>query len=70
MSVRFDGPFRKKRTTRTETNKRERHLILYVPIERWLTDDKAEMDEDSEEMMFDVAEEAAWKRAMKCCSQD
>jgi hypothetical protein len=43
---------------------------LYVPIERWLTDDKAEMDEDSEEMMFDVAEEAAWKRAMKCCSQD
>ncbi len=29
---------------------------MYVPIKRWLTGDRAEMDE--EEMMFDVAEEA------------
>jgi hypothetical protein len=51
-------PFRKKRKSRTETKKRELHLIvyLYVPIKRWLTDDRADMDE--EEMMFDVAEEA------------
>ncbi len=29
---------------------------MYVPIKRWLTGDRAEMDE--EQMMFDVAEEA------------
>jgi hypothetical protein len=52
----FDEPFRKKKKTRTETKKRERHLIVYVPIKRWLTGDRAEMEE--EEMMFDVAEEA------------
>ena len=51
-----DEPFRKKRKSRTETKKRERHLIVYVPIKRWLTGERAEMDE--EEMMFDVAEEA------------
>ncbi len=55
---------RKKRKPLTETKKRELHLIVYVPIKRWLTGDRADMDE--EEMMFDVAEEA--KR--KCCSQD
>ncbi len=51
-----DEPFRKKRKSRTETKKRERHLIVYVPIKRWLTGDRADMGE--EEMMFDVAEEA------------
>ena len=47
---------RKKRKPRTETKKRDRHLITYVPIKRWLTGDRADMDE--EEMIFDVAEEA------------
>ena len=51
-----DEPFRKKKKTRVETKKRERHLIVYVPIKRWLTGDRADMGE--EKMMFDVAEEA------------
>ncbi len=54
-----DEPFRKKKKTQTATKKRERHLIVYVPIKRWLTGDRAEMEE--EEMMFDVAEEARKK---------
>ncbi len=49
-------PFRKKKKMRVETKKWERHLIVYVPIKRWLTGDRAEMEE--EETMFDVAEEA------------
>ncbi len=52
----FDELVRKKRKSRTETKKRERHLIVYVPIKRWLTGDRAEMGD--EEMMFDIAEEA------------
>jgi hypothetical protein len=30
-----DELFRKKKKKRTETKKRERHLIVYVPIKRW-----------------------------------
>jgi hypothetical protein len=55
-----DEPFRKKKKTRTETKKRERHLIVYVPIKRWQTGERADMEED--ERMFDVAEEARKKR--------
>ncbi len=51
-----DGPFRKKKRTRVDKQKRERHLIVHVPIKRWPTGERAEMDEDA--MMFDVAEEA------------
>jgi hypothetical protein len=51
-----DEPFRKKKKTRVETKKQERHLIVYVPIKRWPTGDNAEMEQ--EEMMFDIAEEA------------
>ncbi len=51
-----DEPFRKIKKTRVEIKKRERHLIVYVPIKRWQTGERAEMEED--EMMFDVAEEA------------
>jgi hypothetical protein len=51
-----DEPVRKKKKTRTETKKLERHLNVYVSIKRWLTGDRAEMEK--EEMMFDVAEEA------------
>jgi hypothetical protein len=29
-----DEPLRKKKKTRTETKKREQHLIVYVPIKR------------------------------------
>ncbi len=39
-----DEPFRKKKKTQTEIKKRERHLIVYVPIKRWLAGDRAEMD--------------------------
>jgi hypothetical protein len=51
-----DESFRKKKKMLVETKKRERHLIVYVPIMRWLTGDRAEIEE--EEMMFDVAGEA------------
>ena len=47
------GPTLKKRV---ETKKLELQLIVYVPIKRRPTGDRAEMEED--EMMFDVAEEA------------
>jgi hypothetical protein len=51
-----DELFRKKKKKRVETKKRERHLIVYVPIKLWQTGDRADMEE--EKMMFDIAEEA------------
>jgi hypothetical protein len=51
-----DEPRRKQKKKRVETKKQERHLIVYVPIKRWPTGDRAEMEED--EIMFDVADEA------------
>jgi hypothetical protein len=51
-----DELFRKKKKKLVETKKREWHLIVYAPIKRWLTGDRADMEE--EEMMFDVEEEA------------
>ncbi len=48
-----DEPQRKKKEAQVETKKRERHLIVYVPIKRWPTGERADMEE--EEMMFDVA---------------
>ncbi len=50
-----DELFRKHKKKRVETKKRGRHLIVYMPIKRWQTGERAEMEED--EMMFDVAEE-------------
>jgi hypothetical protein len=50
-----DELFRKHKKKRVETKKRELHLIVYVPIKRWLTGYRADMEE--EELMFDVAEE-------------
>jgi hypothetical protein len=49
-------PRRKQKKRRVETKKRDRHLIVYVPIKRWPTGDRAEIKED--EMTFDIAEEA------------
>jgi hypothetical protein len=57
-----DEPFRKHKKKLVETKKRERHLIVYVPIKRWPTGYRAEIEE--EEMKLQR------KRAMKCCSQD
>jgi hypothetical protein len=51
-----DEPRRKHKKKRVETKKRERHLIVYVPIKRWQTGDRAEMEED--EMWFELLEEA------------
>jgi hypothetical protein len=51
-----DEPFREKKKMRVEKKKLERHLIVYVPIKRWQTGERADMDE--KEMMFDFAEEA------------
>jgi hypothetical protein len=53
-----DELFRKIKKKQVETKKWERHLIVtvYVPIKRWQTGDRADMEE--EEMMFDVAAEA------------
>ena len=51
-----DEPRRKKRKPRTETKKRERRLITYVPIKRWPTGEGAVMD--LEEILFEVEEEA------------
>jgi hypothetical protein len=36
-----DEPFRMDKKKRVETKKRERHLIVYVPIKRWPKGDKA-----------------------------
>ncbi len=41
-----DEPPRQQKKKLVETKKRELHLIVYVPIERWLTGDGAEMEED------------------------
>jgi hypothetical protein len=51
-----DEPFRKKMRIRVDKQKREWHLIVYVPITRWPIGERAEMDEDA--MTFDDAEEA------------
>jgi hypothetical protein len=49
-------PHRKKKKTQVETKKRERHLIAYVPIKRWPTGERAEMEED--QMWFGLREDA------------
>jgi hypothetical protein len=51
-----DEPRRKQKKKRVKTKKLERHLIVYVPIMRWPTGDRAEMEED--EMWFELIEEA------------
>jgi hypothetical protein len=51
-----DQPVRTKKFSRVDKQKRERHLIVYEPIKRWLTGEKAEMDDS--EMWFQVADEA------------
>ena len=51
-----DDPHRKKKRTRKETKKRERHLIVYVAIKRWPLGELAEMEEDL--IWIEVAEEA------------
>ncbi len=43
-------PFRKKKKTQTETKERDRHLIVYVPIKRWLIGDRAEMEEEENDV--------------------
>ncbi len=42
----FDEPHCKKKKTRVATKKLEWHLIVYVPIKRWQTDERAEMEQD------------------------
>jgi hypothetical protein len=50
-----DEQFRKKKRTRVDKQKRERHMKVYVPIKQWPTGERAETDEDT--MICDVSEE-------------
>jgi hypothetical protein len=60
-----DEPFRKKKRTRVDIQKRERHLIVYVHITLWPTGKRAEMNEDA--MMSEVAEEAGKEMELNDC---
>jgi hypothetical protein len=51
-----DEPFHKKKRTQVDKQKLGQHLIVYVPVTRWQTGERAEMDEDA--TWFEVAEEA------------
>jgi hypothetical protein len=49
-------PPSKKKRTRKETKKQERHLILYMTIELWRTGERAETNE--KQIWFDIIETA------------